>query len=177
MRGTPCEGLFARVLTVFALVGVGFPTAQAECWAQTIRGHVVDSLTFERVPLVQVMLLDTAGVTAVSTTADSVGYFRLEAEPGHYRIRLQREGYKTTTFRFFELEAGASFVMELSIPRIVSGSHFERPFRWKAVPQPHLGMYRRGGGLLLGLPSDARRPLREMPGSGSIRRVRSLRIS
>jgi hypothetical protein len=89
---------------------------------QTIRGHVVDSLTFRRVPLASVALLDGAGAAVATAAADSVGYFQLVAPPGRYQMRVQHAEYRTAIYSFFDLHIGEDLVMEVSIAR-TGGTH------------------------------------------------------
>ncbi|MDQ6828853.1 MAG: carboxypeptidase-like regulatory domain-containing protein [Gemmatimonadota bacterium] len=106
-----------RLLALVALVAAG--SRLSPLHAQTIRGHVVDSVTAAPVADIALSLVDERGVTVAATTAGPSGEFSVQAPvAGVYRVRLQRIGYRTTLTSPFALEAQATITRSLAIESV-----------------------------------------------------------
>ncbi|MDX1675270.1 MAG: carboxypeptidase-like regulatory domain-containing protein, partial [Longimicrobiales bacterium] len=87
-----------------ALAALAAGTAQA----QTIHGVVSDSSSGAAVEGAFVVLIDAEGEAVARGLTGAAGRYRMTApEVGHYRIRVDRIGYRSSTSARFELpEAG-----------------------------------------------------------------------
>jgi hypothetical protein len=74
--------------------------------AQAVRGQVADSTTHVPLAGAAVVLLNAEGEEVGRAEADHDGLFTLRApEPGEYQLRVEYEGYRTSLFPTFTLEA------------------------------------------------------------------------
>jgi hypothetical protein len=72
--------------------------------AQIVRGQVVDSITQAPVSGAAVILLDADEAPAASAIADQEGLFLVRArEAGEYRLRVEHDDYRVSTFPAFAL--------------------------------------------------------------------------
>ena len=118
----PALGAGASLRTLFlaepALIRAGLPyarsalgalflmlfAASAPLHAQIVRGQVVDSVT--QVPLAQatIALIDRDGAEQARTVTDDEGRFLLRAPAaGEFHLRVELEGYRSSTFPPFAL--------------------------------------------------------------------------
>lgn len=74
---------------------------------QEVRGTLVDQETGEPLTGAYVVLEDSTGARVVAGLSSEQGTFRLRAsDPGRYRLRVQRIGYRTWESEPFRLEVG-----------------------------------------------------------------------
>lgn len=100
MRTRPLVPPIAPLLAVLLLQN----TASLD--AQTIRGVVLEDTTEKRVPEASVRLIGETKDEALVSTIAVDGIFLVRApEPGKYRLRVERIGYRTTVTEVITLEA------------------------------------------------------------------------
>jgi hypothetical protein len=102
---------FAVLATVGCLIGAAAQAAPCQT-AQTVRGVLREEGTGGPIGGAFIVLLDEDGGRPgrdIGTLTDDDGRFQLRApEPGRYRLRAERIGFKSTLSEVIELEAGAT---------------------------------------------------------------------
>ena len=83
------------LLTLLALVSLGHGAAFAEAEKGTVTGRVVD----KRGKPVAGARVSVAGGEEGGATTDKDGEFRLELEPGEYRLQFEADGYASASLR------------------------------------------------------------------------------
>lgn len=84
--------------------------------SQIVRGTVLDSTTHQPVSDFIVSLVDDSGRVGVSVLASDAGNFLLRApSAGHYRLRLQRIGYRSTVSEPFALASSETVIKRLAV--------------------------------------------------------------
>jgi len=79
--------------------------------AQRVRGLVVESGTNEPLYGAIIVLLDSTNAQVAGAITDSLGRFTLTAPaPGHYALRANRIGFRSTRSESFALAAGQTLV-------------------------------------------------------------------
>lgn len=101
----------------------------AGAMGQVVRGQVVDSVTGTPVVGGVVMLLAQNGDEVSSTLTNEEGRFLLYA-PGAapYRLRAEHEGYHSSEFPEFELQAGRALSYILLLPSVTAAASPPDPF-------------------------------------------------
>ncbi len=86
------------------------------CWAQTVRGTVVDDETGASFGAVEVAVLATNDSIVARHETDERGRFRARMpDGGSYRLRAGRIGYESATSDNFVLDAGQTVLAELRL--------------------------------------------------------------
>lgn len=85
----------------YLLTGLSLIACAIRLDAQTVQGHVIDSVTSAPVQGLELVLLDAEGDTVAVTTTNSEGRFTLSAPAGTYSLRCRCIGHKP---RQMELE-------------------------------------------------------------------------
>ncbi len=78
--------------------------------AQVVHGRVVDDSTGLAVAAT-LTLIASPGLTTATAQSTSGGLFRIEAQPGEYRLRVQRIGYREWLSETFALPVGQDLEM------------------------------------------------------------------
>ena len=93
-------------LVLITVCAVLIASAARPLDGQIVRGQVVDSVTSRPVPGSVVLLLDVFGNDVARTVADAEGLFLINP-PGaaEYRLRVESEGYRSSTFPPFVAKA------------------------------------------------------------------------
>lgn len=81
---------------------------------QTIRGKITDSETGMPLPYSTVILLKDSSFVS-GATSDSVGNFRLVADPGRYTIRFSTIGYESGQIKDLTVTAGKESILNLEM--------------------------------------------------------------
>ncbi|HEX2079551.1 MAG TPA: carboxypeptidase-like regulatory domain-containing protein [Longimicrobium sp.] len=82
--------------------------------AQGIEGRVVEQATLQPVAGAAVELLDAAGAPVATASSDAAGAFQVQAPaPGEFRLRVTREGLRTTVTRAVPVGAGQVLAVEV----------------------------------------------------------------
>lgn len=96
-RGTKMRSILLSMLLVASQIG--------SLDAQVVRGQVVDSITQVPLPGARLVLLDHDDAEVGRTVTDEAGLFLVRATTsGEYRLRVEFDGYQTSTFPHFTLE-------------------------------------------------------------------------
>lgn len=102
--------LFLPVLMVAGLSAVSAGAAAA----QTVRGAVLQEDSGAPIQGAMVVLVDDDGVAVASTLSNEAGRFLLRArEPGRFRLRVQRIGFRDAESPVLSLDAGATVEREI----------------------------------------------------------------
>jgi hypothetical protein len=106
-----------RVVPIIAVLLL-YPLAAS---AQEIRGQVVDSVTGQPLAGAVVTLLDVSGAELERSVSDESGRFLFVAiDVVKYRLRVEGEGYRTSTFPEWEVVPGRSRSYILLLPSVVT---------------------------------------------------------
>lgn len=99
------------------LAGLLAVTAHAAALdAQTVRGSVWDEATGDAVAVAMVVLEDVAGERVAMALSNDRGLYLVRApEPGRYRVRVERIGFRSHATEPFELAAGEDRVQRLGV--------------------------------------------------------------
>lgn len=104
----PIPVLFLVLLSLFSA-----PPLQA----QTVRGTLTEEETGMPLGGALVVLLDAQGRQQTATLTNEAGHFTIQApQPGVYRLRAERIGYRSTYSSRFQLRAGQTFEYSLVAP-------------------------------------------------------------
>ncbi len=97
--------------------GIAWVLLPAPAQPQVLRGELVDSVTSLPIDAAFVVLLDASGVERARILTDGLGRFVLRApEPGGYRLRSERIGYRSVLSPLFELDDGSRIEYQLRVP-------------------------------------------------------------
>ena len=106
----------SRTLALGVAIGLAVP---ASAHAQIVRGLVVDSVVGMTLVSSTVVLLDASGAEIARTLTDDQGLFLLRAPgAGRYRLRAEKEGYRSSEFPAFDLAADGIGPIRHPPPRI-----------------------------------------------------------
>lgn len=101
---------FLFTLAVFHAAVPGLVAAQA------VQGRVSDAVSGAAVPVVLVVLLDSAGVQRGGTLTDGDGTFHLSAPgAGRYTVRAERIGFQTVVSDVFAVAGNRVVALDLSV--------------------------------------------------------------
>ena len=111
--GPVCSARFPLLLPLLLAAFAAVPAA-----AQGIEGRVVEQATLLPVAGAQVQLLDAAGAPVATAPTDAAGAFQVQAPaPGEFRLRVEREGLRTTLTRAVAVGAGEVLAVEVRMGR------------------------------------------------------------
>ncbi|MCZ6915858.1 MAG: carboxypeptidase-like regulatory domain-containing protein [Gemmatimonadetes bacterium] len=103
----------SRTLALGVAIGLAVP---ASAHAQIVRGLVVDSVVGMTLVSSTVVLLDASGAEIARTLTDDQGLFLLRAPgAGRYRLRAEKEGYRSSEFPAFDLAADGMVTYQLLV--------------------------------------------------------------
>src|SRR5213594_3965721 len=101
---------FLLTMIVFSQPGV----------AQTIRGHVLDSVTSSPVDRAHIELRPLAGHSVGTTASDTSGAFALRAPaPGSYQVHVRRLGYAPFTSPVGSLTTATDTTIDIRLTSLV----------------------------------------------------------
>jgi len=84
--------------------------------AQSIRGTIIDAASGERIPAVNVTVLDRAGQPSLTSVVNGNGQFQLALPAGDaIRLRFERIGYMPVTSAPFQLKRGQMVDLEIKL--------------------------------------------------------------
>jgi len=101
---------------------------------QVLAGRTLDERSGQPVPGVSLEILDDLGEVIHSTLSNEAGEFSFsDLDPGHYRLRGERIGYRESVSRFLALEEGDQVELEF---RMAVEAILLEPLTVTASPRP-----------------------------------------
>ena len=98
-------------------LGIAWALLPTPAHAQVLRGVLVDSATSLPIDAAFVVLLGASGVERARILTDGLGRFVLRApEPGGYRLKSERIGYRSVLSPLFQLGDGSEIEYQLRVP-------------------------------------------------------------
>ncbi|MCH7473409.1 MAG: carboxypeptidase regulatory-like domain-containing protein, partial [Gemmatimonadetes bacterium] len=95
-------------------LGIAWALLHTPAHAQVLRGVLVDSATSLPIDAAFVVLLGASGVERARILTDGLGRFVLRApEPGGYRLKSERIGYRSVLSPLFQLGDGSEIEYQL----------------------------------------------------------------
>ncbi len=138
------------VVLLLALSGVGAPLH-----AQIVRGQVVDTVTHVPLTGAVVVLLEADGSATKRIFTDEEGLFLFRVpSPGWYGLRVEQDGYRTSTFPLFsiQLDAEQGFMLLVASLRPAESPLSPRDVAMRLCGE---GAVQEGLGVLTGFVRDA----------------------